>query len=806
MIGTTISHYEILKKLEQGGMGIVYKAKDTRLRRVVAIKFLAEELCKDREALTRFRREAYAASSLNHPNICTIHEIDEHQGRPFIVMEYLKGQTLRTRIKISPLETGELLAVGIQLVDALAAAHKEGILHRDIKPANVFIQEEGSVKLLDFGLAKLVPVQGGEPGTGAASTKEALLTSRGGTLGTVAYMSPEQALAKKLDERTDIFSVGAVLYELATGKRAFDGDSTAGVFDAVLNKTPLSPVEINPEIPPKLEAIIYKAIQKDPVQRFSAATELRRALDDLKQEVHSGNGARPGGRPVRKSTPRGHVWDTLRKPHVSLGALAAIVTLLLIANWMTNLRDEVAAPVQTPTSIAVMPFDDLSEDSSQAYFADGMAEELINALTHVEQLRVIARNSSFAMRDSGLDVGEIGQRLGVGAVLEGSVRRAEGSVRVSAQLVSVAGGHNLWSDIYERESDDIFDVQEEIALSIVGALKIELGGEADLSRRAGGTDSVAAYESYLHGRYEWDSKTPEGLQESLRYYNEAIAEDSNYALPYLGLADSYYDFVEYGLLPGSTVMPLAKAAALEALKIDAKLAAAHATLGLIHAAYDHDWVTAEDTLKKSLTLNPGSAQAHHWYGLFLAWIGRFEEGLEHIETAKNLDPLSLGINRARGTLLLYDRRPDEAISESQKMSVLEPNFFCWHLDQGEAYLQMERFDEAIDAMERGRTLTGDNPMMTGMLGYAYAVSGRAAEAQALFDELTPLSEQNFITSVSFLLITLGQGNADRAFEWLYRVYEERHSILVWLKVDYKVDWLRSDPRFDELVQKMNYPH
>ncbi len=530
MIGQTISHYRVLEKIGGGGMGVVYKAEDTRLKRAVALKFLPEDVSRDRHALERFQREAQAASALNHPNICTIYDIDEHEGRHFIAMEFLDGQTLKHRIKGKRHSTDETLDVAIQIADGLDAAHSDGILHRDIKPANIFVTKRGHAKLLDFGLAKLLPERKAGPGTVQASdlpteTADELLTSPGTAVGTVAYMSPEQALGRELDARTDLFSLGVVLYEMATGFLPFRGDTSAAVFDEILHKAPTAPVRLNPDVPGELERLINKALEKDREMRYQSASELRTDLRRLKRDTDSGRGAATttGAESLRRSA-----WKLLlgRRRFLALTAAAAVLVIIsgLFWKWSPRL-------VEQP-SIVVLPFDDMSPAHDSEYFADGLTEEIIGKLSQVRALKVISRTSAMTFKGTRKSLRTVAEEVKVRYVLEGSVRRAGNSLRISAQLIDAASDTHLWADQYPGTLDDVFDMQEKISRAIVDELKLKLTTAEDRQITRRSIPNPQAYDCYLRAHKALLGFDSEGTNEALRLLQNGLKLTGDNALLY----------------------------------------------------------------------------------------------------------------------------------------------------------------------------------------------------------------------------------------------------------------------------------
>jgi serine/threonine protein kinase/tetratricopeptide (TPR) repeat protein len=735
--GQTVLHYRILECAGSGGMGTVFKAEDQKLGRTVALKFLSPDLTRDPEAKERLVFEARASSSVQHKNICVIHDIDQSEdAQLFISMEWLEGDTLRRKLEAGPLPVQEATEIALQVAEGLAKAHDAGIIHRDIKPANILIGQDGTVKILDFGLAR-------ENGRG-------LLTKAGTLLGTAAYMSPEQARGSSVDERTDLWSLGVVLYEAVTGLRPFRADYDQAAIYAIINEKPLPPSALRAEIPAFLERIIHRCLEKDPASRYPNARAL---IEDLRKgEIE----------PARKG----------------------------------SLRSK---------AIAILPFEDISPEKDNRYFSDGLTEETIAKLSRLRGVKIVSRTSVMQYDRTGKSMKQIAADLGVQFVLEGSVRKHGSALRITTQLVDALQDASLWGETYSGTMEEIFDIQELVATKIVKALRVRLTADEKRDLRRRGTENTEAFQLYLKGRFFWNRRSAEGLRSSIRLFQEAIEKDPRYAPAWAGIADAYNLLSQFDVRGTRETYPAAKAAVEKALELDHELAEAHTSLASLLLLNEWDFQNSEKEFKLALRLNPNYATAHHWYAEWLSFQGRMEDALEEISRASELDPLSPAIVKDKGIILYYARDYAGAIEQARKALEFDQRFGAAHRLLSLAYQGKGMFAEAIAENNRWGELTG-NPLETSIsLAQCHAAAGDRAAANSLIESVNPeeLPTGNYFRGIALVYAALGEN--DQAFAWLERAYQRRAESLCNTKIDPKLDGLRTDPRFPALLEKIGLP-
>jgi serine/threonine protein kinase/Tfp pilus assembly protein PilF len=778
--GSTLANrYEIIEELGKGGMGRVYRVEDIKLKQEVALKLIKPEIAKDKKTIERFRNELKTARMITHKNVCRMFDLGEDKGTHFITMEFVPGQDLKGLIRqTGQLAVGTTINLAKQICDGLVEAHKLGVVHRDLKPSNIMIDKEGNVRIMDFGIARSLESKG--------------ITGAGVMIGTPEYMSPEQVEGKEIDQRSDIYSLGIILYEMVTGRVPFEGETFFTVGMKHKSEMPQDPMELSTQISDDLSRVILRCLEKDKEMRYQSADELRAELERLEQGLPTIERFEPRRKPLtsREIT----VQFNLRKLLLPVLAVLAIVVIGLII-WSPWSQKESVPILGDKLSIAVLPFYDLSPQKDQEYFCDGMAAELINRLTKIEKLRVPAQASSFSFKGKKLDVQEIGEKLNVESVLTGSLRKSENRLRITIELVKVSDGYPIWSEKYERNMEDIFALQDEISLSVVDNLRIQLLGDEKAELRMRQTQNPEAYNLFLKGLYFWNKRTEDNIRKAIDCFEQAIQLDPNYALAYARLADSY------GLLPFYTsVLPKeafekARSAAEKALNIDGTLAEAHSALGFIKMYYDWDWEAAETELKRAVQSKPSYVTAHHWYAEYLSWMGRHEEAIAEISRAQKIDPLSLLINYMKAYVFFYAHQYESSIEQCRKTLELDPNFRMPYVGLGRAYLAKGMYEEAIVAFQK----EGDRDY----LGFAYALADKKEKALAILEEMKERWKRGDIHALPIAKVYVALGEEKLALDWLEKSLERREPRMVMLKVDPRFDPLRSDPRFKALLKKMN---
>lgn len=817
IVGKQIGRYQILARIGRGGMGEVFLAQDTSLGRRVAVKLLRSDFTRNEERLRRFRQEAQAASALNHPNILTIHEIGQEDSLHFMATEYVEGETLREHISRARLPLGQLLDIAVQVAGALAAAHNTGIIHRDIKPENIMVRTDGYVKVLDFGLAKLT-----DPKTSHsdAPTLVKVDTEPGVVMGTFSYMSPEQARGLTVDARTDIWSLGVMIYEMATGRQPFKGQTASDVMSLILQKEPTPLAHSWPEVPGELERIVRKALHKDKEERYQTIKDLLIDLKNLRKELEleaemersaaprSGGSTSSGqfAAATAHSKSSAEYIVTEIKQHkrgttIFILAILIIAIAILASFHFLNSNKSI-------NSLAVVPFLNATADPNTEYLSDGISESLINNLSRLPHMKIMSRSSAVRYKGKETDVQTIGRELGVDAVLMGRVTQRGDDLSISIELVDARDNRHIWGEQYNRKLSDILVVQEAISREVTEKLRVQLTGEEQKRLNKAPTGNPEAYQLYLKGRYYLSKRTDEGLKKAMEYFNQAIEKDPSYALAYSGLADSNMYIMRLGFLrdlsPREAYLR-ANSTATKALEIDDNLAEAHTSLAVVKMEYEWDWAGSEREFKRALELNPNDAEAHHQYSHYLTAIGRTHESFVESLRALELDPLSLPLNAHLAWHHVNARQYDQAIEQCRKTIEMDPNFPQAHDFLAGAYEQKGMHQETIAEFQKAISLSGNSLHIRAELGHAYAVAGRQQEALKIMDELKRLSKESYISPYDVAMIYVGLGQNDQAFEWLQKAYEERSDWMRYLKVDPRSDPLRSDSRFTELVRRVGLP-
>ena len=834
---TQLGRYEIRSLIGAGGMGEVYLAHDTSLNRKVALKVLPAEVATNQDRMRRFKQEATSAASLNHPNIAHIYEIGEAEGLNYIAMEYVEGTTLRTKIHHEHEELPKLLRVLQHVAEGLAKAHDSGIVHRDLKPDNIMITSDGHAKVLDFGLAKLVESQ-----TSTGSEEPTILqhSTPGLILGTMGYMSPEQAQGKtrEIDHRSDIFSFGCILFEAITGQKAFAGKDQIEVLNKIIREPAPPLAAFNPNAPADLQRIVRRCLAKDPDERYQTIKDVAIELKEVRREMQdaasdattppvvSGSSegrtvwqsettrvqsaspatAEPPSLPATRASSAEFIISGLRQ-HKTATLIGAAVILIVAVTAIVGIRSYLHARNTEVAieSIAVIPFENQNKDAGSEWISDGLTESIINNLTQLPNLRVIARSSVFRYKGRENEPLAVGKELGVRAVLTGRLMQRGETMLISAELVDVRDNKQLWGEQYEKQLADMLSVQREIAREITNNLRPTLSGMEQLRADKQYTVNAEAYQLYLKGRFYWNKRTPADLQKAIPFFEQAIEKDPNYAMAYSGLADSYALLTAYTNEPPRRLMPKAKEAALKALALDDKLAAAHASLGQITAYYDYDFATAERQYRRAIELNPNYATAHQWLAEHLAAMKRVDEAEVEIRRALELDPLSVIMNRIYADILMDARKYDEAIQQYHRTLDLDPNFPTARYFLGRAYEAKGMYDQAVEEYSKSVLMGRGSPEEVQKMKDAYAKSGWKAYVQMNLDRLVDQSQRTPVPPFVIATMYARLGRKEEAIAWLEKGYEERDFRMTLISVSFEFDTMRSDPRFKELVRRLGLP-
>ena len=796
-IGENLGHYTVNSAIGAGGMGEIYRARDARLKRDVALKILPEALTQDRTAIERFMREAHAASALNHPNILTIFDIGRHNDIHFIATEFVDGQTLRQRMDRGPFSIGETLDVAIQVSGALVAAHATGIIHRDIKPENIMLRTDGYVKVLDFGIAKLTERQPKDVESDAVTLIQTA-TIPGMILGTASYMSPEQARGLEVDARSDIFSLGVVIYEMAAGRLPFSGPTISDVIASILQVEPSPLSAFVKNVPSELSWCVAKSLAKDREERYQTIKGLLGGLRRLKQRLDF-------------ETELGRAHDSKMTSPVSTGGIAAGPATLALTDTAILANHSIQAPQRKTRkaidSLAVLPLVNAGNDKNAEYLADGITESIINSLSRLPKLRVVPRSTVFHYKNREADLQEIGRKLGVRAVFTGRVEQLGDWLIVKAELVDIANESQLWGEQYRRKMTNIFALLDDIAEDIGEKLRLKLTGDQKKRLAKRYTKNTEAYQFYLKGRYFVTTKrTEEWIKKGIDYFQMAIDLDPNYALAYSGIAEAYgFLASSTGGWPPNDAYPKSRAAALKALELDDDLGEAHCSLGFSRLLYDWNWAEAEREFKKAIRLSPNYPNAHDGYGFYLKAMGRHDEAIEKCKKAQLLDPLSPFAHITLAYAYYFARDYDRAVEESNKALEMDGHLTFAYRVLGLSCLQQGKLDRAIAALNKAITFSSGGGAFEAYLGIAYAAAGKRTEALDVLANLHESAKKRYVSAYNFAVIHLGLGELDKAFEWFEKGFDERSGFLPFLKVEPLVDPARSDPRFHDLLHRIGLP-
>jgi len=788
-VGSTFAgRYQVVEELGKGGMGRVYKAYDAEIKEHVALKVLNPDIASDESIIERFRNELKYARKISHRHICRMYDLGRAGETTYITMEFVSGEDLKTLLRrVGQLAVKRAAAIGVQVLEGLAEAHRLGVIHRDLKPQNIMIDRDGNARIMDFGIARSVK------GTG--------ITDTGAILGTPDYMAPEQLEGKEADQRSDIYAFGAILYEMVTGVPPFEGDTPLGVAMKHRTETPRDPRDVNPQVPEGLAQLILRCLEKDREKRFQSAEDIRDRIKGIAKEI-------PGTGTLLRQKTAGPARP--RRKALRIGMVTALVAAgIILGSYFVGRLKERAQPVAgKPTaayksSIAVLPFEDLSPQRDQEHFCNGITEALITKLAGVGQLKVISRTSVMRYKGADKDIREIGSELDVATILEGSIQKEKDNIRINAQLVNVADGAHLWAESFDRKLEGIFAVQDEISKAIVNALRIELvaGQEYMLVKRY--TQDPDAYSLYLEGRFNWNKRTESGLKRAIELDERALARDPDFALAYVGIADAYSFLGRLSFAPPHEVYPKAKEAAEKALELDDALAEGYIAMAFIKYNYDWDWMGAEIDFNWAIGLNPNYATAYQYYGSLLVSLGRFEEALAKFEKARELDPSSMPIQASIASLFYFARQYDQAIKSWREILKIHPEIDWAHFYLGLSYLEKGSGKKALEEFEKAEKTSGGGIFSSVGKACAYALAGKRDEALKRLENLIKRSEKTYVPAYFLAIVHLALGEKDKSLDYLEKSFADRDTELIQVKVDPQFDPLRDDPRFEALLANMN---